>query len=218
MISTALRSILPNKAPSRHTHINLYTTVAELARTHWKTGAHPAPQTIVEEEDEDWPAPQKEQHPSMERELAEAEEEAGPSRPRSHRPFSQKAELKPTPQEWVAHRETLKKKFPEGWAPPRKLSREAMDALRHLHQLDPARSSTQLLADKFRISPEAVRRILRSKWEPTREQKAKMAEKERQAKVQWKAGKREKEQKSYDEIEEERTLAMTRSKDRFTLT
>ncbi|KZT65299.1 hypothetical protein DAEQUDRAFT_643870, partial [Daedalea quercina L-15889] len=69
-----------------------------------------------------------------------------------------------------AHRAAMKKAFPQGWSPPRKLSREAMDALRALHATDPEVFTTPLLASKFRISPEAVRRILKSKWEPTQEE------------------------------------------------
>ena len=36
-----------------------------------------------------------------------------------------------------------------------------------------------MLADKFKISPEAVSRILKSKWKPNVEREAKMIEKER---------------------------------------
>ncbi|EPQ52238.1 hypothetical protein GLOTRDRAFT_21621, partial [Gloeophyllum trabeum ATCC 11539] len=71
--------------------------------------------------------------------------------------------------QWAAHRTVLRESFPEGWQPPRKLSREAMDALRQFHRIDPATFTTPVLAERFRISPEAVRRILRSKWEPSRE-------------------------------------------------
>ena len=202
--------------------MNLYTTVAELTRKQWKTGAHPAPKSIVEDEDDEWPAPQKEEHPAIERELAEAEADGTlSSRPRSLRPYGRKPERTPTPQEHLAHRETMRKKFPEGWAPPRKVSREAMDALRHLHQLDPVRFSTPLLADKFRISVEAVRRILKSKWEPTREQKARMAEREREARRRWKVQKREEEQRKYDKAEEERAPLHGRGEeeeDRLTFT
>ncbi|EMD35540.1 hypothetical protein CERSUDRAFT_37972, partial [Gelatoporia subvermispora B] len=69
-----------------------------------------------------------------------------------------------------AHRETIKKDFPEGWAPPRKLSREAMEGLRQMHKMDPEIYTTPVLAAKFRISPEAVRRVLKSKWQPSSEQ------------------------------------------------
>ncbi|TFK89044.1 hypothetical protein K466DRAFT_546052 [Polyporus arcularius HHB13444] len=218
MLSTTLRSIFPQKSPARHTLINLYSTVADLTRTHWKTGAHPAPKSLVEKEDddEDWPAPQKEMHPSLEAELADAEAEAdeSSSRPLPHRPFSKTAEKTPTPQEYRAHRETMKKKFPEGWAPPRKLSREAMVAVRHLHQVDPAAFSTPILAEKFRISKEAVRRILKSKWEPTREQKARMAAREKEARTAWKAGKRAEENRQYEQDQRR----VEREEDELTLT
>jgi hypothetical protein len=85
-----------------------------------------------------------------------------------------------TPREHAAHRTTIKKAFPEGWSPPRKLSRAAMDGLRELHAFDPKTFTTPILADKFRISPEAVRRILKSKWEPTREQRIRYTARERQ--------------------------------------
>ncbi|KAH7907293.1 hypothetical protein BJ138DRAFT_1160527 [Hygrophoropsis aurantiaca] len=84
-----------------------------------------------------------------------------------------------TPEEWRQHRLTIKEAFPEGWSPPRKISREAMEGLRQLHAYDKETFSTSVLAAKFMISPEAVRRILRSKWEPSREQRVKLADRER---------------------------------------
>lgn len=86
---------------------------------------------------------------------------------------------KPTPSHWARHRASLKTKFPDGWAPPHKLSRAAMDGLRALHAHDPDTFTTPVLADKFRISPEAVRRILRGKWQPTSEQRARLLEREK---------------------------------------
>lgn len=85
----------------------------------------------------------------------------------------------PTPSQWSHHRAALKAKFPEGWAPPHKLSRAAMDGLRALHAHDPDTFTTPVLADKFRVSPEAVRRILRGKWQPTPEQRVRLLERER---------------------------------------
>ncbi|KAI0631075.1 hypothetical protein C8Q77DRAFT_182090 [Trametes polyzona] len=220
MIS-ALRSIQsrPICVPkTRRTHVNFYTTVAELTRTHWKTGAHPAPQPVVEEEDdEDWPSPLKEGFDADEPEPAP--EASTSTRPLPHRPFPMTPERKPTPQEYRAHRETMKRKFPEGWAPPRKISREAMDSLRMLHSLDPVRFSTPVLADKFRISKEAVRRILKSKWEPSREEKARLAAKEREARTTWKQQRRMSEEKKYESIQEEYGLVPEeRKRDKLTFT
>jgi len=85
----------------------------------------------------------------------------------------------PTPLLWAQHRASMKSKFPKGWAPPHKLSRAAMDGLRALHAHDPDTFTTSVLADKFRVSPEAVRRILKGKWQPTQEQHARLLARER---------------------------------------
>ena len=50
------------------------------------------------------------------------------------------------------------------WNPRKKLSPDAMDGLRGLHEQDPVKYSTAVLAEQFKVSPEAIRRILRSKW------------------------------------------------------
>ncbi|CAE6408186.1 unnamed protein product [Rhizoctonia solani] len=88
-----------------------------------------------------------------------------PPRPMSRPP--------PTPAEYKAHRERIKSRFPEGWAPPRTISRDAMEVLRGLHASDPVQYRTPVLANKFKISPEAVSRILKSKWRPSPERVAK---------------------------------------------
>ncbi|KAG8957261.1 Required for respiratory growth protein 9 mitochondrial [Tulasnella sp. 419] len=82
--------------------------------------------------------------------------------------FQQKGVSKefPTPRQWLAHRERMKHKYPEGWNPTRKLSREAMDGIRMMHAHDPFVHNTAALAHHFEISPEAVRRILKSRWRP----------------------------------------------------
>ena len=104
--------------------------------------------------------------------LSEEEEPIIPRKPQTSLKYA-KGKL---PEEWKQHRAVLKESFPAGWSPPKKLSREAMDGLRMLHSQNPEVFSTPVLASKFRISPEAVRRILKSKWEPTREQRQKLAE------------------------------------------
>ncbi|OSD01464.1 hypothetical protein PYCCODRAFT_1369498 [Trametes coccinea BRFM310] len=199
---SALRSFRSQTICTRRTHINLYTTVAELTRSHWKTGAHPAPQS------------------GFDHEYEQSEGEASTStRPRSHTPFPHKPELKPTPPEYRAHRETMKRKFPQGWEPPRKISREAMDSLRELHALNPSMFTTPVLAERFRISKEAVRRILKSKWEPSREQRARLAAKERMAKAEWKLLKRQEERHKHEKIQEELGIVPEERKDdRLSLT
>lgn len=63
----------------------------------------------------------------------------------------------------------MKRKYPQGFDPPSRLSREAMDIVRRLHASDPEKHSTPALAKQFKISAEGVRRILKSNWKPSPE-------------------------------------------------
>ena len=71
---------------------------------------------------------------------------------------------KKKPESWQIQKEALKQKFEGGWNPPKKLSPDALDGIRHLHAMAPDRFTTPVLAEEFKISPEAIRRILKSKW------------------------------------------------------
>ncbi|KAJ7869174.1 hypothetical protein B0H14DRAFT_2278213, partial [Mycena olivaceomarginata] len=59
----------------------------------------------------------------------------------------------------------------------------AMEGLRQLHRVDPETFTTPVLAARFRVSPEAVRRILKSRWAPPPERRAKLIKKEAEAKA-----------------------------------
>jgi uncharacterized protein YnzC (UPF0291/DUF896 family) len=107
--------------------------------------------------------------------LSEGDKPIIPRKPQTKLKYAKRA----LPDEWKRHRSVLKESFPDGWSPPKKLSREAMEGLRMLHTQNPEIFTTPVLASKFRISPEAVRRILKSKWEPTRERRQELAERER---------------------------------------
>ena len=74
------------------------------------------------------------------------------------------ARLKRAP-EWKKHQVALREQFPSGWAPPKRLSREAMDLVRTMHAANPSLYSTAALAAQFKVSPEAIRRILKSRFE-----------------------------------------------------
>ena len=113
-----------------------------------------------------------------------------------------------------------KERFPNGWSPPRKISRDAMASLRQLHHMDPVSFTTEVLAERFRISPEAVRRILKSKWEPSKEKKEKILTKESEAKAERKARKEKVHEAflSYQEKEKGKKQTRSRSRDRLTLT
>ncbi|ROT43269.1 hypothetical protein SODALDRAFT_327456 [Sodiomyces alkalinus F11] len=71
---------------------------------------------------------------------------------------------------WRVQKEALKEKFPEGWRPLKRLSPDAIAGIRALHQQFPDEYGTAQLAEKFEVSPEAIRRILRSKWTPSTEE------------------------------------------------
>ncbi|EPE07401.1 rrg9 chagb ame full required for respiratory growth protein mitochondrial flags precursor [Ophiostoma piceae UAMH 11346] len=72
---------------------------------------------------------------------------------------------KTEPEAWMAQKQALKEKFPEGWKPRKKLSPDALEGIRALNRQLPETYTTAVLAQHFEISPEAVRRILKSKWQ-----------------------------------------------------
>ncbi|KAL5363535.1 required for respiratory growth protein 9, mitochondrial [Aspergillus floccosus] len=71
---------------------------------------------------------------------------------------------------WQIQKDALKQKFREGWNPPKKLSPDALEGIRHLNAVAPERFTTPVLAEQFRVSPEAIRRILKSKWRASEEE------------------------------------------------
>ncbi|KAK4644937.1 Required for respiratory growth protein 9 mitochondrial [Podospora bellae-mahoneyi] len=73
-------------------------------------------------------------------------------------------------EEWQIQKEALQAKFPEGWMPRKKLSPDALAGIRALHKQFPEQYNTATLAKKFEVSPEAIRRILKSKWTPDAEE------------------------------------------------
>lgn len=106
-------------------------------------------------------------------------EGGSPSRNDSHkelRPSKQIKRLKTTetrnaasrkPEPWQAQKHALQEKFgPQCWSPRKRLSPDALEGIRALHAQYPEKFTTPVLANQFKISPEAIRRILRSKWRP----------------------------------------------------
>lgn len=74
------------------------------------------------------------------------------------------------PEHWQVQKAALKEKFAGGWNPPKKLSPDALDGIRHLHAKAPEQFTTAVLAQEFEVSPEAIRRILKSKWRPSEDE------------------------------------------------
>ena len=68
---------------------------------------------------------------------------------------------------WQTQKDALEHKFGSvGWRPRKRLSPDALEGIRSLNSQYPEKYTTPVLADQFQISPEAVRRILKSKWRP----------------------------------------------------
>ena len=162
---------------------------AMTAREKWRLEGAPRPRSILEDDD-------------AVIDLSEDNEIVNGANPNTPPPHLRRPSGKSTPTEYKAHRETIRKTFPEGWAPPRKLSREAMDAVRQLHRFDPKKFNTPMIADKFKISPEAVRRILKSKWEPSVERRAQLAVKQRKQREEIVLERRRKESNEAQELRE----------------
>jgi hypothetical protein len=72
---------------------------------------------------------------------------------------------------WQLQKAALKEKLGgQAWNPRKKLSPDTMEGIRHLHSSQPDRFTTPILAQHFKVSPEAIRRILKSKWQPSDEE------------------------------------------------
>ena len=68
---------------------------------------------------------------------------------------------------WQKQKKALSEKFgPTGWLPRKRLSPDTLEGIRALHAQYPDKFTTPILADQFKVSPEAIRRILKSKWRP----------------------------------------------------
>jgi hypothetical protein len=75
---------------------------------------------------------------------------------------------KPERPAWQIQKAALKEKLGgEAWNPRKKLSPDTMEGIRHLHSTEPTKFTTPILAQHFKVSPEAIRRILKSKWQPS---------------------------------------------------
>ena len=68
---------------------------------------------------------------------------------------------------WQVQKEALDRKFGDaGWQPRKRLSPDTIEGIRALHASDPAAYTNTTLSEHFKVSPEAIRRILKSKWRP----------------------------------------------------
>ena len=105
-------------------------------------------------------------------------EPKSPLRNTKKSPAKVETAAKPSPQwrkrdrePWQIQKAALGRKFGEqGWQPNKRLSPDTLEGIRALHVSDPISYNTQTLAQHFHITPEAIRRILKSKWRPNEEE------------------------------------------------
>ena len=89
----------------------------------------------------------------------------------AERPVNRLARHERKREPWQIQKDALSQKFgSQGWAPRKRLSPDALEGIRALHSQDPEKYTTPALASQFEISPEGVRRILKSKWRPSEEE------------------------------------------------
>lgn len=78
--------------------------------------------------------------------------------------------------EWKRQMYALREKFGnEKWQPRKKLSREAMEGIRVLKEHSPELNAGDF-AKMFKVSPESIRRILKSSWTPSEDELGKIAD------------------------------------------
>ncbi|CAD0084424.1 unnamed protein product [Aureobasidium vineae] len=72
---------------------------------------------------------------------------------------------------WKVQKAALEEKFGEqNWNPRKRISPDALAGIRALHAKSPETFSTAVLAEHFKVTPEAIRRILKSRWQPSEEE------------------------------------------------
>lgn len=92
---------------------------------------------------------------------------ADESKPRFQMERDDEPPYAPTKREpWQAQKAALKHKFQDGWNPRKRLSPDALAGIRAIHAQFPEQYTTSVLAEKFQVSPESIRRILKSNWTP----------------------------------------------------
>lgn len=80
----------------------------------------------------------------------------------------------PPLQPWQVQKRALFEKFgSSGWCPRKRLAPDVLESVRALNSQSPEKYTTPVLAEQFKVSPEAIRRILKSKWRPDEEEQAK---------------------------------------------
>jgi len=102
-----------------------------------------------------------------------AESRRSPWSPRAKSPSTtdaleeENAPREPCRTNWRAQKAALKAKLNgEAWNPRKKLSPDTMEGIRHLNSMHPDKFTTPVLSQHFKVSVEAIRRILKGNWRP----------------------------------------------------
>lgn len=81
-------------------------------------------------------------------------------------------EDRPKREDWQIQKSANLAKFGDTtWQPRKRLSPDTLEGIRALHASNPAVYSTEILSSQFAVSPENIRRILKSKWRPNDEER-----------------------------------------------
>ena len=90
-------------------------------------------------------------------------------------------------EEWQIQKSAIQEKLGgQTWNPRKRISPDSIAGVRSLHESNPIMYSTERLADYFQISPDAVRRILKSKWQPSEKEAVERRERwERRGERKW---------------------------------
>ncbi|KAK6439852.1 Required for respiratory growth protein 9 mitochondrial [Oleoguttula sp. CCFEE 5521] len=90
---------------------------------------------------------------------------------------------------WQVQKAALTAKFGDAtWSPRKRLSPDTLEGIRTLNSSDPNTYNTATLSQQFAVSPENIRRILRSKWQPNETEREDRAERwERRGVRKWTA-------------------------------
>lgn len=99
------------------------------------------------------------------------------------------AARKPPKEPWQVQKTALEHKFgAAGWNPRKRLSPDTLEGIRAIHASDPVTYTTETLSEHFKITPEAIRRILKSKWKASEDEQAdRRARWERRGVKKWEA-------------------------------
>ncbi|KAK6457313.1 required for respiratory growth protein 9, mitochondrial [Scheffersomyces xylosifermentans] len=84
--------------------------------------------------------------------------------------------------EWKKRDTSIRKRY-GAWNPTRKLSRQQMQDIRSIKEQMPTLKTIDL-ANMFSISPESIRRILNSKWQPTENEEKLLVERAQRRKLE----------------------------------